>query len=470
MTYLAALVALPFIGGLLALLVGSKSNLLTRAIASIAIASNIVFTFLAYQTDAITPWIPSIGASIHFRLDGLSFVLVLLANSLTLFSLAFLSESQKRREGLFLFLLLTTLSGIIGIFITFDLLLFFLFWEVMLVPLYFMLLLFGEEQRQKAATRFLILTQASGLALLVSIIAVYAFGGRTFDYFELLRRPALSGELIFSLGFLLAFLVKLPALPFHIWMPSVFTNTPVSALMTGILIKTGAYGLMRFYVPLFKDATLEIAPCMMVLGLVGLIYGSLAAYSQRDIKKILAFSTIAHVGLILAGIFSQRPNAMTGVTILLITQAIGTGALLLICNHVYNTTRTREIGRFSGLFHSMPRAGVIALVLVMASVGLPGLGNFVGEWYVLLGIFEQDWHIAVVATLGVVLSSIYMLRFMHGIFFGPKQGFGPQTGVNQSSDLSFASTLLFSVLLAVLVFIGFYPSLLIDIVAPSWIY
>jgi len=461
MILLAALLALPLIGGIFAaMLVNSK---LSRAVAICALAANCVITFYAYGLDATAPWISSLGAGIHLRLDGFSFVLVLLANVLTLLAVCYSAESHKRREGLFLFLLLTTLSGIIGVFMAFDLLLFFLFWEVMLVPLYFLLLLFGEEQRQKAATRFLILTQSSGLILLISIVALYVLsGGTTFDYVDLLARQRSDVDLVVSLGFLLAFLVKLPALPFHIWMPSVFTNTPVSALMTGILIKTGAYGLMRFYVPLFPDVTSEIAPYLMILGMIGLIYGSLAAYSQKDIKKILAYSTIAHVGLILAGIFTQSSIAFTGVAVLLVTQAIGTGALLLICNHVYASTHSRELGRFSGLFASMPNAGVFALMFVMASVGLPGLGNFVGEYYVLLGLFQTDWRIAVVATIGIVLSALYMLRFMHRIFFGE------QSGVHQPSDLSRGSILVFSILIAIVVFIGFYPSLLIDTVSRSW--
>jgi NADH-quinone oxidoreductase subunit M len=236
----------------------------------------------------------------------------------------------------------------------------------------------------------------------------------------------------------------------------------VSALMSGILIKTGAYGLMRFFVPLFPNATLELAPYLMILGIAGLMYGALIAYSQKDIKKILAYSTISHVGLILAGIFSGRSDAMTGVTILLVTQAIGTGALLMICNHVVEATNSREMGRFSGLYHSMPKAGTIALIFVMASIGLPGLGNFVGEWLVLVGVFHRDWLLGVMAAIGIVLSALYMLRFMHGIFFGE------HVGAQAPVDLSTKSVLLFSLLIAIVVGIGFYPSPIIDVVAPLW--
>jgi NADH-quinone oxidoreductase subunit M len=298
---------------------------------------------------------------------------------------------------------------------------------------------------------------------LICIIGVYVTcGADTFDYVILLKRPLGDGELWLSLGFLVAFLVKLPALPFHFWMPSIFSNSPVSALMTGILIKTGAYGLMRFYVPMFPNATHTLAPYMMILGIAGLIYGALVAYSQKDIKKILAYSTISHVGLILAGIFSERSVSMTGVTVLLITQALGTGALLMICNHVTEFTKSRELGRFSGLYHSMPKAGVLALFFAMASIGLPGLGNFVGEWFVLRGLFHRDWIIGSIAAAGIVLSALYMLRFIHGIFFGQ------QSGVHAPSDLPFKSVLLFAGLVVIIAGIGIYPSPLVDLVAPLW--
>lgn len=461
MIYLATLILLPILGGLFAYAISGRSAAWTRLITLAVLSANIVVTFCAFGIEGYWDWIPSLGASFHLSLDGLSFVLVLLANVVTLVGVANISEHSRKREGLYYLLLLITLSGIIGVFMAFDLLLFFVFWEVMLVPLYFLILIFGEEQRQKAATRFLLLTQGSGLLLLVSIIGLYvATGGDTFDYTLLLKRAIIGDEVLISLGFLLAFLVKLPALPFHFWMPSVFTNSPVSALMTGILIKTGAYGLIRFYVPLFPQASKELGPSMMILGIVGLIYGALVAYSQRDIKKILAYSTISHVGLILAGIFSGH-LATTGVVILLVTQAIGTGALLMLCNHVYASTRTRELGRFSGLYHSMPKAGTIALIFAMASIGLPGLGNFVGEWLVLVGVFAKDPVLGVIAAIGIVMSALYMLRFMHGIFFGE------QTGVTAPVDLSSKSVLLYSVFILIVVGIGLYPSPLIDVIV-SW--
>lgn len=462
MMYLATLAVLPLVGGVFAYALSSRAGW-ARAITVLVLLANTAVTFFAFNTDGSLAWIPTIGASLHLRLDGFSFALVLLANLMTLVAVLNVSEVSKRREGLFLLLLMTTLSGIIGIFIAFDLLLFFVFWEVMLVPLYFLILIFGEEQRQRAATRFLILTQGSGLLLLLCVIGLYVTtGADTFDYIELLKRPIGDSEIWISLGFLVAFLVKLPALPFHFWMPSIFANSPVSALMTGILIKTGAYGLIRFYMPLFPNATQTLAPYLMILGIAGLIYGALVAYSQKDIHKILAYSTISHVGLILAGIFSERAVSLTGVTVLLITQALGTGALLMICNHVTFFTKSRELGRFSGLYQSMPKAGVLALFFAMASIGLPGLGNFVGEWFVLRGLFHRDWLLGAIATVGIVLSALYMLRFVHGIFFGQ------QSGVHAPSDLPLKNVLLFAGLVVIIVGIGIYPSPLIDIVAPLW--
>lgn len=477
---LPVLIILPFLCGLLSFVLSRKSSEWAKVFGTLILAINLFVTLLAWRQGRMSefeatwmlefnaPWIPMLGASFHLGLDGFSFVLVLLANAISLLAVIHVSEVSKRREGLFFLLLLTMVSGVIGILLSIDLLLFFLFWEVMLVPLYFLILLFGEEQRQKAATRFLILAQASGLFLLLSIVSLYYFnysitGHATFSYdelFDLNLSP--TSEMLIAIGFLLTFLVKLPSVPFHFWMPSIFANAPISALMSGILIKTGAYGLMRFLVPLFPNATELMSPYLMLLGVVSMIYGSFVAYSQTDIKKILAYSTISHVGLMLAGVFSQSPLAMTGVTVLLVTQAIGTGALLMISNHIFAHTKSREISRFSGLYKSMPRAGVIAMIFAMASIGLPGLGNFVGEWLVLLGLFHRDPLLGSLAAIGIVLSALYMLRFLHAIFFGE------QKESLTFRDLSSKSLFLYSILICVIVWIGVYPAPLLDVVSPTW--
>lgn len=477
---LALLVILPLLGGVLSYVLSRKSTLLAKVFGTFIIAINLFLTLLAWREGRMSdyeanwmleldlPWIPLIGASFHLGLDGFSFILVLLSNAMSLIAVISISETPKRREGLFFLLLLTTLSGVIGILLAIDLLLFFLFWEVMLVPLYFLILIFGEDQRQKAATRFLILTQASGLFLLLSIVSLYFFnyvstGNATFAYDALFNTGLPPDiELYVALGFLLAFLVKLPAVPFHFWMPSIFANAPISALMTGILIKTGAYGLMRFSVPLFPEATAQLAPYLMFLGVASLIYGAIVAYSQNDIKKILAYSTISHVGLILAGIFSQSPLAMAGVTVLLVTQAIGTGALLMISNHVFAQTKSRDISRFRGLYKSMPKAGVIAMIFAMAAIGLPGLGNFIGEWMVLLGLFQRDPWLGATATIGIVLSALYMLRFLHAIFFSETKD------TQVYSDLPAKSLFLFSIMICLVAWIGIYPAPILDIVTPTW--
>jgi NADH-quinone oxidoreductase subunit M len=478
---LALLLLIPFVGGLIAFALSKKSSEWARAFGCLILAANLFLTLLAWRQGRFSdleanwmleferPWIPALGASFHLAMDGISFALVLLANAISLFAVISVSEASRRREGLFFLLLLSTVTGVIGILLATDLLLFFVFWEVMLVPLYFLILVFGEEQRHKAATRFLILTQTSGLFLLLSIVTLYYFtytatGQATFSYDALIgfRLPP-NAERFVAIGFLLAFLVKLPAIPFHFWMPSVFANAPISALMTGLLIKTGAYGLMRFFVPLFPFASEAWAPYLMFLGIATLYYGAVVAYSQSDIKKILAYATISHVGLMLAGIMSQNALAMSGVSVLLITQALSTGGLLIIANHVYSYTHSREISHFSGLYKVMPRAGIIALIFVMASVALPGLGNFVGEWLVLLGLFQRDPLLGIVAAIGIVLSAAYMLRFLHLIFFGPVK-----EGQADYRDLSPKSLFSCTLLICILLWMGLYPAPLLDVVSPTW--
>lgn len=476
---LITLIALPFFGGLCSYFLSLKSGETSRAFCTLVLALNLALAILAWplgeadgtngtwMLEVSYPWIPSLGAYFHLGLDGLSYVLVLLALSISFFAIVNLSEVPKRHEGLFSFLVMTTVSGVVGVFLAVDLLMFFLFWEVMLVPLYFLILLFGEDQRQKAATRFLILTQASGLFLLLSIVILYVAAGQSsFAFSDLIGLElSLETQMLVATGFFLAFLVKLPALPFHFWMPSIFASAPLSALMAGILIKTSAYGFIRFSkfsFPLFPNATDFFAPYLMVLGIVGLIFGAIVAYSQNDIKKILAYSTISHVGLMLAGLFSQTLVAMNGVTILIITQAISTGGLLMICNHVQASTRSRDLSRFSGLFKSMPNAGVFSLIFVMASIGLPGLGNFVGEWLVLLGLFQVDPWLGAIACLGVVLSALYMLRFMHAIFFGKVKD------ATSYRDISAKGIFLHTLLVIALVVIGIYPSIVIDTVYQTF--
>ena len=374
-------------------------------------------------------WIPQFGISLNFAIDGLSLILVVLTIFLGILSVLTSWTEIQERVGFFHFNLLWILAGIVGVFTALDLFLFYFFWELMLIPMYFLIGIWGHENRIYAAYKFFIFTQASGLLMLLAILGLYFIHGNqtgnyTYNYFELLKTqlsPGMAWMLMF--GFLLAFAVKLPLVPVHNWLPDAHTQAPTagSVILAGLLLKTGAYGLLRFVLPLFPEVSIQFAPYAMLLGVIGILYGAKLAFAQTDFKRLVAYSSVSHMGFVMLGVYSFNLLAYQGVVLQMITHAISTGALFIIVGLLSERLHTRNLDEMGGLWEQVPRMGGIAMIFVMASLGLPGLGNFVAEFLVLAGTFQASVLWTVLASLGLVASSIYALRIMQKVWHGKKE-------------------------------------------------
>ncbi|MGD8568881.1 MAG: NADH-quinone oxidoreductase subunit M [Gammaproteobacteria bacterium] len=371
-------------------------------------------------------WIPRFGIHYQLAMDGLSLWLSLLAVFLGIAAVLTSWREIQQRTGFFHFNILWTLAGVLGVFLALDLFLFFVFWEVMLVPMYFIIAIWGHERRVYSALKFFIFTQASGLLMLVAILAlVFAHyqssGVISFDYNTLLHTelPAQAAYWM-MLGFFIAFAVKLPVVPFHPWLPDAHTEAPTagSVILAGVLLKTGAYGLLRFVVPLFPEAAAQFAPVAMTLGVIGIIYGAVLAFAQTDLKRLVAYTSVSHMGFIVIGIFAWNTLALQGVLIQMIAHGLSTGALFMIVGQLQERIHTRDMRQMGGLWNDIPRLGALALFFAIASLGLPGLANFVGEVTILLGAFPVNHVLTICAALGLIGAAIYALYMMQRTFFG----------------------------------------------------
>lgn len=480
---LVILISVLLVAGLLCWLLGRWNGSAVRWVALLAVLVDLALvsslwveqsgTSLtaanAWMIDYRANWIPAFGISFHLALDGLSLVLLLLTFFLGALAVLCSWNEIKERRGFYYFNLLWTLAGICGVFVALDLFLFYFFWEVMLVPMYFLIALWGDSNRRYAAFKFFLFTQAGGLLMLIAILALYLINGAqsgtySFDYFNLLNTSLnASTARWIMLGFLVAFAVKLPMVPLHNWLPDAHSEAPTagSLILAGLLLKTGAYGIIRFVVPLFPEAATAIAWWAMLFGVIGIIYGALLAFAQTDIKRLIAYTSVSHMGFVLLGIFAFRELAMQGVVMQLVTHGISTGALFLLAGMLKERLHTRDIGQMGGLWTAMPRMGGVALVFTMASLGLPVLGNFIAEFLVLMGAFPVNTTLTVLATLGLVFSALYSLRLMQKVFLGPVV---PEQPLR---DLSGREMIIMTVLTVSIVLLGLYPQPVMDMVQAT---
>jgi NADH-quinone oxidoreductase subunit M len=458
-------------GGIVSLIVGQWNKTLPAFIALIAVLSNfIILLVLWIGNNSVSNestwllefkdvWIPTFGITFHLAMDGLSLILLMLTFFLGILAVACSWQEIRERIGFYYFNLLWILAGITGVFVSMDLFLFYCFWEVMLIPMYFLIGIWGSENRIYAAYKFFIFTQAGGLLMLLAILGLYFIHQRTtgvftFNYFDLLGTElSASASMLLMLGFLVAFTVKLPVIPFHTWLPDAHSEAPTagSLILAGLLLKTGAYGIIRFAIPLFPDSAMELAPWAMALGVVGIIYGAVLAYSQTDLKRLVAYTSVSHMGFIMLGVFAFNQLAMQGVVMQLITHGISTGALFILAGMLKERLHTREIGMMGGLWTQMPAMGGVGLLFVMASLGLPGLGNFIAEFLILLGAYQKNIFLSILATLGLVFSAIYSLRIMQKIFLGPA------LKTSNVVDFSFRETITMAMLAISIIWLGVYP-------------
>ncbi|MDD5266130.1 MAG: NADH-quinone oxidoreductase subunit M [Methylococcales bacterium] len=415
------------------------------------------------------PWIPRFGIGFHLAMDGVSLLLVALTVLLGFMAVSSSWTEIKNRQGFFFFNLLTCLAGTVGVFLSVDLFLFFFFWELMIIPMYFLISIWGHENKTYAAIKFVIFTQVSSLLLLLAIVVLAQIshnqtGAYTFDYFKL-QNLKIDPDVAFwlMLGFFIAFTVKLPAVPFHTWLPDAHTQAPTggSVILAGVMLKTGAYGLLRFVIPLFPEAAHQFAPVAMTLGAVSVLYAAMMAFSQSDLKRLIAYTSVSHMGFILLGLFSWNLISMQGAVITMLAHGISASALFMIAGALQERFHTREMGRMGGLWSTLPRLSALALFFAMASLGLPGLGNFIGEFLVLLGAFKVNVLLTSVTALVLVLSPIYSLIIIQKAFHGPLQ--------NQSfgSDFNRRELAALGLLVLATAWLGLGPQTALNVSAPA---
>ncbi|HEX9774578.1 MAG TPA: NADH-quinone oxidoreductase subunit M [Actinomycetota bacterium] len=415
-------------------------------------------------------WISSFGSSYHLGVDGLSLFLVVLTTFLMPICVL-ASWKIENNPKLFMGMLLFLETAVLGVFLSMDLLLFFLFWDGMLVPMYFLIGYWGYERRVYAAVKFFIYTLLGGLLMLAGILvtvfqAAPRLGGVTFDVTALQTVSAgLSGQRWLFLAFFAAFAIKVPLFPLHTWLPDAHTEAPTagSVILAGVLLKLGGYGFLRFAIALFPGAALDFGPWIIGLALVGIIYGALVALMQRDLKRLVAYSSVSHLGFVVLGIFAFTVTSAQGASLQMISHGLSTGALFLLVGMLYERRHTRAIEDFGGLASVMPVFAGVFLVVALSSLGLPGLNGFVGEFLVLVGTFTANRIWAIIAAVGVILGALYLLwayqRVMHGpVVHEANRGLRDLTGRELAT---------LAPILVMIVVIGVWPRPFLDRMEPS---
>lgn len=486
------LILIPFIGGLLCWMGERFGATLPRWIALLTMSLELALGLWlwAHGDYSFAPapgadptwviefkhvWIQRFGINVHLALDGLSLLMILLTGLLGVLSVLCSWKEIQRHVGFFHLNLMWILGGVVGVFLALDLFMFFFFWEMMLVPMYFLIALWGhsssdgKKTRIYAATKFFIFTQASGLIMLVAILGLVLVnfndtGVITFNYADLLKtKMSMTTEYILMLGFFIAFAVKLPVVPFHSWLPDAHAQAPTagSVDLAGILLKTAAYGLLRFALPLFPNASAEFAPFAMTLGLIGIFYGAFLAFAQTDIKRLIAFSSVSHMGFVLIGIYSGSQLALQGAVMQMLAHGLSAAALFILSGQLYERTHTRDMREMGGLWSKIAYLPALSLFFAAASLGLPATGNFVGEFLILIGTFASAPWITVIATSGLVFGSVYSLIMVHRAFFGPSKSDAVLHGMDGRELIMVVG------LAALLIYIGVYPQPFLDTSAAT---
>ena len=437
---LPLLILLPLTGAITLLLLPKRFDEKIRDIAFvISLVEFFISLFLFQYFDASSyllqlvqkvSWIPSLGISFFVGLDGLSFWLVLLSTFLT--PIVILTSNIHYHPRVYLCSFLVLETAIIGTFVAFDLFLFYIFWEMMLIPMYLIIGIWGGPRRIYATMKFLIYTLVGGILMLTGIIFLIYLHHEQFGFFSSSLLDIYSIKLPFNfsfwdvqsllfLAFALAFLIKIPMFPFHTWLPDAHVEAPTggSVILAGVLLKMGTYGFLRFAIPLFPDATKFFMPYLISLSLVGVIYGALLALAQKDLKKLVAYSSISHMGLIMLGLLVLNHNGISGSILQMLCHGISTGGLFLMVGMIYERRHTREMSHFGGLASVIPLFSVFLLIISLSSIALPSTNGFVGEFLILMGAFEKNPFFAILGGIPVILGAYYMLHMYQKVAFGP---------------------------------------------------
>lgn len=481
------MIILLIIGGPLAWMLGKSSPKTPRMVSLTVLFINLILAVLTWlgvygtevpRTEWIAefhmPWVPGLVIGIDLAMDGLSLLLVILTFVIGIVAVGSTRAEDERQPGFFHLCLLWTLSGVIGVFLAMDLVLFYFFWELMLIPMFFLIAVWGHEKRAYASIKFFIFTQVSGLFLLASILGLFFIhadttGNFTFYLPDLIgTRMGPLASFFLMLGFVAAFAVKLPVVPFHTWLPDAHTEAPTagSIILAALLLKTGAYGLLRLALPLFPVSSIDFAPAALVIGAIGILYGAFLAYAQTDLKRLVAYTSVSHMGFVLLGIYAGTAIALQGAILQIICHALSTGALFAITGFIQYRLNTRDFDRMGGLWAVMPRMGAVTMFFALAAMGLPGIGNFIAEFLVLLGTFQANTTAAVTASViasgGLVLSTLYSVHMIRRIFFGSP--FPADQGI---TDLSWREAAVVAPIIIALLWIGLYPQPVLNTAALS---
>ena len=433
---LSILIFFPAVGALALLLLRGDDHLFIRRIALIVSVAEFLFSLLLlrgiplnsgeYRLVENANWITVPPIHYHLGVDGISLFLVILTTILTPVSVLASWTSINHRVKEFFVMLLMLEVGVVGVFLSLDMFLFFLFWEVMLIPMAFLIGIWGHERRIYAAVKFVLYTMAGSILMLVGIIWLYNATG-TFDLptiQQMIQSGALilepRAEMLLFLAFFVAFAVKVPLFPLHTWLPDAHVEAPTagSVMLAGVLLKMGTFGMIRFCLPLFPEAARRAAPWVAALAIIGIIYGALVALVQPNLKKLVAYSSVSHLGFVVLGIFAFRNISMQGAVYQMLAHGISTGALFLLVGMLYDRRHTFEITEYGGLATPMPKIAAFFLFAALSSLGLPILNGFVGEYLILLGTYQAHWQWASWAALGVILSACYLLWSYQRVFFG----------------------------------------------------
>jgi NADH-quinone oxidoreductase subunit M len=479
------LLALPLIGGIFVLFL-KKENAVRIAGLVISLLVFVISLYMYFRFDPAiggfqfvykAAWIENLNISYQVGIDGMSLLLILLTAFITPLTLisSWTAITKKVKEFTFFMLLLEV--GMIGVFVSLDLFLFYIFWEAMLIPMYFIIGIWGGENRIYASVKFFIYTMFGSLLMLVAIVwlgvnAGGAVGYFTTDLLELNRvapgiAPALQNYMFLAFAF--SFAIKVPLFPLHTWLPDAHVQAPTagSVILAGVLLKMGTYGLLRFCLPLFPDASVYFAPAISVLAVIGIIYGALVAMVQTDMKKLVAYSSVAHLGFVVLGIFAMTVESVQGAVIQMVNHGLSTGALFILVGVIYERTLTREIKDYGGIARVVPIFSFALLFASLSSVGLPGLNGFIGEFLILLGTFKSpvlnSWWYTVFAASGVIFAAIYLLWMYQRVAFGEVTN----PAMKELKDMNKREMLVLAPIFVFIIWIGIYPGTFLKLTEVS---
>ena len=469
---------LPLVGAAFILLIRGEPDVVARNARNVALWTSLITfvlslfiwlnfdnTTAAFQMVERADWIPAFKINYHMGVDGISVLFVLLSTFLTPLCILASWESIKVRvkEYMIAFLVLETLM--VGMFCALDFVLFYVFFEGVLIPMFLIIGVWGGARRVYAAFKFFLYTLLGSVLMLLAILAMYFVAGTT-DLPTLMQTPfPRSMQIWLWLALFASFAVKVPMWPVHTWLPDAHVEAPTagSVILAGVLLKMGGYGFLRFSIPILPEASAYFTPLMYTLSVVAIIYTSLVALAQEDMKKLIAYSSIAHMGFVTIGMFSLNQQGVEGSVFQMLSHGIVSGALFLCVGVVYDRLHTREIARYGGLVQNMPRYAVVFMLMMLASVGLPGTSGFVGEFLILIGAFQDNTWVALLATIGIILGAAYMLWLYRRVVFGKIT----RDDVKGMLDLSPREVAIFAPLVLVVLWMGIYPSSFLNVISVS---